>query len=485
MVEFDSASAANILHLSDLHFGADKGSDPFADAEKWYGQLRDDLCNELDCKQLEGVIISGDIGNFSEPDEYQAAELFLERLCGKFGLKVNQVIVVPGNHDLSWELSKSGYDITWKTDAIKHLHKGKIIEQGDFIAIRNDEKYPLRFKHYSQFYETVTGTPYPLDPGKQAILYQLPELDLLVVGFNSVWEADHHFKTRISINPDAIEYALDQIRTKPELESCLKFAVWHHPLSSPDEDRIKNHGFLERLAQAEFRVCLHGHIHKSDAGLFRYDMSPDGRQIHVVGAGTFGAPAREWAPGYPLQYNLLRLSKNTLRVYSRRRIKIDGAWESDHMWRQGKGKPNLPYYDIPLSQSAQPEEPLEPNQQKDKFDPELEAQIQAYCEKAKSLYEKLPLMGFKTKLRVPILIKDIYIPLRVMVDRRVAGEACFADADDAEKCLREYGCNEISVPEAFSEAEKLGRRGIVILGDPGSGKTTHLKRVFLWCLVGA
>ncbi|MCP4687858.1 MAG: NACHT domain-containing protein, partial [Desulfobacterales bacterium] len=40
------------------------------------------------------------------------------------------------------------------------------------------------------------------------------------------------------------------------------------------------------------------------------------------------------------------------------------------------------------------------------------------------------------------------------------------------------------VPEAFRESEKLERRGIVILGDPGSGKTTHLKRLLLWCLRG-
>jgi formylglycine-generating enzyme required for sulfatase activity len=114
---------------------------------------------------------------------------------------------------------------------------------------------------------------------------------------------------------------------------------------------------------------------------------------------------------------------------------------------------------------------------------EWDDEIKQYCQKAKSLHEKIPLAGFKTRVRVPIKVEDIYVALRAMMDLRITGKSCFRDAEHAEECLQARGeGREISVPDAFVETGRRGRRGIVILGDPGSGKTTHLKRVLLWCL---
>ena len=66
---------------------------------------------------------------------------------------------------------------------------------------------------------------------------------------------------------------------------------------------------MERLAQSGFSVCFHGHLHKTKSELFRYDHSAGGRKIEIVGAGTFGAPTKDWYPGYPLQYNLLKITQ--------------------------------------------------------------------------------------------------------------------------------------------------------------------------------
>ncbi|MCP4691854.1 MAG: hypothetical protein GY859_27665, partial [Desulfobacterales bacterium] len=486
---FDPAAAADILHLSDLHFGAEADSDPMAAANRWFGGLTDDLRKELDCRRLHAVIISGDIGNFSLPEEYRAAEIFLERLRVEFRLDASRIIIAPGNHDLNWKIAKKGYHLIDEEEHDKPLREGQFIRvDEEVIRLRDDKAYALRFRHFSKFHQNATDHPYPFEPKEQATLHHLPELNLLICGFNSVWEADHHFRTRISINPDAVAFALDRIREGPELKNCLKFAVWHHPLSSPHEDRIKDSGFMQRLAQSGFHACLHGHIHKTDAGLFRYDMSADGRRIHIIGAGAFGAPVKEWTPGYPLQYNLLRLSGNTLRVVTRRRIELNGAWEPDHMWRQGKGQPNLPHYDIPLPIGAPSKPTSEPGPSEQVHippaDSSLEAEIRAYRAKAESLHDSLPVAGFATHLKTPIDIEDIYIPLRAMVNLKGVDDfECYGDARDAEKRLSTCDAGlEIPLIDAFSQAGMRDRKGLVILGDPGSGKTTHMKRLLLWCL---
>ncbi|XXX75249.1 HEAT repeat domain-containing protein [Sorangium sp. So ce134] len=332
-----------LLHLSDLHFGTRES------AAAWYSQLAEDLRGELSCTALDAVILSGDVANQSTPEEYDAARLFLEKLCNEFQLSPQQVIPVPGNHDLHWGLSKKAYKLFDRDDYTGKLEDGRFIDIGSgAVRVRDEDLYPRRFEHFARFYEDLRGEPYPLSPEQQALLYRFPAQRLVVLGLNSAWNLDHHFRSRAAIHPQALSHALDRLRSDADTRDWLKIAVWHHPTNSASDDRIKDHGFLERLAVADFRLGLHGHIHKAQNGLYRYDVSAAGRRIELVCAGTFGAPTHEWVPGYPLQYQLLRFEGGTLTVETRRREEINGTWKPDARWTAGRGKDPVPRYQLAL-----------------------------------------------------------------------------------------------------------------------------------------
>jgi hypothetical protein len=81
---------------------------------------------------------------------------------------------------------------------------------------------------------------------------------------------------------------------------------------------------------------------------FFYDQSLTGRQLELCCAGTFGALTKEWTPGYPLQYQLLRFGGDTLTVETRKRPEINGAWKPDSEWVTERGKDPEPRYRIVL-----------------------------------------------------------------------------------------------------------------------------------------
>ncbi|NEP14620.1 MAG: NACHT domain-containing protein [Symploca sp. SIO2C1] len=332
-----------ILHLSDLHITT------LNQATLWSNQLAEDLHNELEIPHLDALILSGDIANYSTPEEYQAAEQFLNNLRQDFPLEPEQIIIVPGNHDLNWKQAKKAYNLVDREEYEGKLQAGHYIKETDtIIRVRDEESYKQRFIHFSQFYQAIANQSYPLDYDQQGILYHLPQQNLLILGLNSAWQLDHYYKSRASINMNALSNALTQIRRNRDYDNCLKIAVWHHPLSSAYEDRITDAAFLEQLAVAGFRFFLHGHIHEAKTSNYRYDMSQDGRKLDQICAGTFGAPTQELVTGTPWQYNLLQFEPDKLTVRTRRRTKENGSWEADSIWRQGRGSSSLDYYMIDL-----------------------------------------------------------------------------------------------------------------------------------------
>lgn len=311
----------NILHLSDIHLGTLK------EARNYKLQINTDLYRALKIEKIDFIIISGDIAHLSTQVEYEAAVELVEGIMSKFKVDSDRIIIVPGNHDLDWNISK------------KSVISGSSDDNIEF----DQNIYKQRFDNFNNFfYKAIVKKDYPSNYDEQGILYEYEKEKIIFLALNSAWEIDHINKYRSSIFLNSLDKPLDELMDK-KYDDWLKIAVFHHSVKGKN---CINNEFLDILIRNGFKICMHGHIHEA-----AYDFSSYGcnKKIAIIGAGTFGAPDEEHVVGVPLQYNFIRLGIDNIkiRVNTRRKEKTEGAWEADARWGD-KEKPDA-FYDIDLS----------------------------------------------------------------------------------------------------------------------------------------
>jgi small GTP-binding protein len=342
-----------ILHLSDLH--VDSNMDPLSLLQPLEAGLKDRDAGR-DVERLDYLVISGDITNSAAPQEFEKAREFVSALIEKLGLTSAQCIFVPGNHDLDWDTEVYTRKKKRQVDA-SALIPGAYKEDGDGYYVRDDAKYAERFKNFSQhFYHPLTQKPYPLAPEEQCLPSFFRESRLQFLRMNSAWEIDEYFPERSSISEQALSRGLEaanrelaDARKRGDLEEgaqVLRIAVWHHPITG--NEKIQADAFMGRLLQENVRVCLHGHIHEDRADLVNY-LDPV-RRLHVVGAGSFGAPTHHRPESVPRLFNLLEIQRDLkrLRVHTRCLRKQGGAWEGWAVWPGEQPGEKRTYYEMTL-----------------------------------------------------------------------------------------------------------------------------------------
>ncbi len=97
-------------------------------------------------------------------------------------------------------------------------------------------------------------------------------------------------------------------------------------------------------------------------------------------------------------------------------------------------------------------------------------------------HRSFEIKGFETTVQAVIAIDELYVPLRTSLgDHRGIEAKERREIDGESPTTKDEGnfelAREVPLINAFRTANALGRRGVVLLGDPGSGKTTHLRRV--------
>lgn len=343
-----------ILHLSDLHIGAE--DDVLSLRQPLMADMRD-RHEWLGIERLDYLVISGDITNRASPQEFAKAYEFVSGLIDEFGLTAQRCIIVPGNHDLDW--NTPAYRWQSKRDVnTARLARDSYVEAGPGYLVRDEAKYPERFKHFSEhFYHRLTQKPYPLAAEEQCLPLLFADDGLQFLAMNSAWEIDEHFRERSSISESALARGLDaadrelaRAREEGKLAKdarVLRLAVWHHPITG--NEKIQADAFLGQLQRAQVRLCLHGHVHEERTELLNY-LDPR-RTLHVIGGGSFGAPTHARPESVPRLYNLLEVRRDLrhAEVHTRGLRKQGGAWEGYAVWPSETPRTKRSSYDVPLT----------------------------------------------------------------------------------------------------------------------------------------
>jgi predicted MPP superfamily phosphohydrolase len=293
-----------ILHLSDLHFGSDFGF-PLKQgpADK---PLLDMLATDISrlAKSSIGIlIVSGDFTTKADANVLMTDSLeFLNKLAERVKIEPQQVILVPGNHDISLR------------DHEPYSYKHETV-----VKLFMKEFYGRDFDDFMQLYR-----------------FRIGNKKIEILSINSV-----RLRTPRDMNYGYVEWSIydDFLRKRPAEPDCLRIAVLHHHLApAPTEEQLDSDypeagvsvtldagAVTEGLQAHGFRLVLHGHQHvpgvmKISRGRLQDDsleVAGLADSLFMIAGGTTGSK-RYNPPFRDNSYGLIQLKEEEIRLTVRR-----------------------------------------------------------------------------------------------------------------------------------------------------------------------
>lgn len=355
----------SILHISDLHRSP---RDNITNAELVSALVSDSqryLNEKPSIRQPDAIVISGDIvqgvvlgttdAEASLAAQYGTALAFIEELTERFvdGDR-SRVIIVPGNHDIDWAMSKAAMQVVQAADYPKDLRSELFQPESLFrwdwksrelFLITNAALYKQRMEAFWKFFDKFyANAPRLLRVAREqpSNLYSLWDGRLGIAAFDSCHGNDC-FAFHGSIPREVVARA--QLDLLDVGGFGLLMAVWHHNVEGPphrtdymDIDIVR--GMIGR----GFRLGLYGHQHRPDATPMQIRLA-DRETMALVSAGSLCAGAMEMPTGAMRGYNIIEINDDlrSARVHFRemsvanlfcaaRRTSLGGASFVDLTW---------------------------------------------------------------------------------------------------------------------------------------------------------
>ncbi|MFD1987436.1 metallophosphoesterase [Mesorhizobium newzealandense] len=284
-----------LLHFSDIHFKKTEVGQP----DDPNLALRSDIIKDVKRirkeigKPADGVLLTGDIAFAGHPAEYDFAYQWLEeKLCPAAGCKIEDVFVIPGNHDVDRKVETDPAQVlarealrskpaTEVNGELRKWMRGKIAASVIFGPIQNYNRFAAKFLCPLRAYIDDDGTGD--NPARPFACRDVPLNDgstLRMWGFNTVLVSDiADDERRMLIDPAAAQIE--------EEDGVCHMVMAHHPFNW-----LKNRKDFEDRCNLVAKIQLFGHEHTR-----RVD---EGKRYLRIRAGAMHPERDEsdWKPGY-------------------------------------------------------------------------------------------------------------------------------------------------------------------------------------------
>ena len=280
--------ALTYIHLSDIHFGQEKGPEIYVHNDVKECLIADaaKLKVAAGIEQMGGIIVTGDVAFSGKKSEYDAAAHWLDQLTEAIGCEKTDVIVVPGNHDVDRDRITPPASLM-----LSHLQEGGVHELESFLTDpKATEMLYEKFNDYRTFAEAY-GCPL-LSDGGVAVTRQVsiaPGRDLRFVGLNSALLCTGNKTDEGKLLIGGRQHVL------PRREGCELVVLCHHPLES-----LQDRELVARYIRSRARVHVYGHVHQPSVSINTHVEEAD---LLTMSAGAVVPPNDE--DGYQYTYNLL------------------------------------------------------------------------------------------------------------------------------------------------------------------------------------
>ncbi|MFH1119501.1 MAG: metallophosphoesterase [Bacteroidota bacterium] len=288
-----------ILHISDLHLTKVE-YEKTGEVNTWYekdlnfiDKLVTSIQKNLSKGKLDNIVITGDIANKSNEDEYKVATKFLEELCTKLSFSKNDVLIIPGNHDINWLLCEGYYS----------KHNSEVI----LNSIERKQPYETneKYNNFIFFYNSFYGEEI-FNPNKSIVWSKVyDDLKIILVGLNTNEHECHLPEFHYGyISHPRLE---SEIRELVNKYNEYRFVIFSHHIITPtneDNKAIKNQDEILTLLNVTNRIStfLCGHQH---TGGGRKSHEEFANEIISLGVGSLAKIGND----IQNSYNILELKK--------------------------------------------------------------------------------------------------------------------------------------------------------------------------------